>query len=106
MIYITLVCNLGMSTSMLTDRMVAAAKAKNIEIDVEAMPFDKMGSRINKTNVLLLGPQVRHLAKKFQDQYGSSVAVIEVMNMSDYALLKAEKIVDDSLALYYKKTNR
>ena len=105
MLTISLICNLGMSTSMLTQKMKDYAKGKGIETDVDALPFDKMGSRIDRTDILLIGPQVRHLFKKLQAEYGDKVPVIQVMNMSNYALLKADKLFDEAYAEYCKKIN-
>lgn len=105
MLTISLICNLGMSTSMLIDKMVKYAKDKGIEADIDAMPFDKMGARIDRTDIILLGPQVRHLLKKLQAEYGAKVPVIQVMNMSHYALLKAGEIFDVAYAEYKQKTN-
>jgi len=91
---------------MLIDKMTAYAKEKGIEADVDALPFDKMGSRIDRTDILLLGPQVRHLLKKLQAEYGAKVPVIQVMNMSNYALVKAGEIFNEAYAEYTKKTNQ
>lgn len=104
MLTITLICNLGMSTSMLVDKMKAAAGEKGIEVDIDALPFDKMGDRVKKTDILLLGPQVRHLLAKFKTEYGSDIPVIDAMNFSDYGLMNAEKILNEALAKY--KTNK
>ena len=100
MLIITLLCNLGMSTSMLVDKMTEAAKAKGLTVDINALPFDKTGDRIDTTDILLLGPQVRYLLPKFQKEYGGKIPVIDVMNFSDYALINAEKILNESLAKY------
>ena len=106
MLTISLICNLGMSTSMLVKRIKDYADNKGIETDVDAMPFDRMGDRINKTDIILIGPQVRHLLKKLQAEYGEKVPVIQVMNMSHYALLKAGEIFDAAFEEYTKKTNK
>lgn len=98
MLTITLICNLGMSTSMLVDKMTQAAKAKGLAVDINALPFDKMGDRIDNTDILLLGPQVRYLLSKFQKEYEGKIPVISVMNFSDYALINAEKILNEALA--------
>lgn len=105
MLTISLICNLGMSTSMLVDKMIKYAKDNGYEADIDAMPFDKIGARIDRTDIILLGPQVRHLLKKLQSEYGSKVPVIQVMNMSNYALLKAGEIFDAAYAEYKQKTN-
>lgn len=98
-----LVCNLGMSTSLLVEKLKEAAKAQGLEVDVDAVPFDKVVLYANSIDILLLGPQVRYLVPKFRDQYGDKISVIEAMNMSDYALLKADNILKDALDLYNKK---
>ena len=105
MIVISLICNLGMSTSMLIKKMQEYALEKGIETDIDALPFDRMGGRVEKTDMLLIGPQVRHLYKKLVEQYGEKIPVIEVMNMSDYALLKVDKIFDSAYEIYRSKQN-
>ncbi len=97
MIVITLLCNLGMSTSMLIEKIVNAGKAKGIEVDAEALPFDKAGERLKKTEILLLGPQVRYLLTKFQKDYGNTIKVISTINMTDYALMNGERILTQAL---------
>jgi PTS system cellobiose-specific IIB component len=87
-----------MSTSLLADRMVKYGKEHNLEVDVDALPFDRMGDRINHTDVLLLGPQIRHLLKKFQADYSDKIPVIDVIDMQDYALLRVEKIFEKSIS--------
>ena len=46
---------------------------------------------------------MRSLVSKFKDQFGDKIPVIEAMNMSDYALLKADNILRDAMDLYNKK---
>ena len=100
MLTITLLCNLGMSTSMLVEKMKEVATAKGLSVDIDALPFDKVDNRITKTDILLLGPQVRYLLTKFQKEYGDAIPVIQVMNMTDYALVKGDKILNDALSTY------
>lgn len=105
MLTISLVCNLGMSTSMLVKKMHEYATGKGIETDIDAVPFGNPGERIHRTDILLLGPQVRHLLKKFQAEYGNKIPVIQVMNMSHYALVKAGEIFDEAYTEYQRKTS-
>jgi len=97
MIVITLLCNLGMSTSMLVESIVSAGKAKGMDVDAEALPFDKASERLKKTEILLLGPQVRYLLTKFQKEYGNKIKVISTINMTDYALINGERILTQAL---------
>ena len=98
MLTITLICNLGMSTSVLVDKMAAYTKGKGIEADIDARAFQRVEDRIHRTDILLIGPQVR-----FQDQYGGEVPVIQVMDMSDYALQNVEKIFEQAYREYQAK---
>lgn len=100
---ITLICNLGMSTSVLVDKMVAYAKEKGITTDIEARAFQRVEDRIHQTDILLIGPQVRYLAKKFQEQYGNEIPVIQTMDMSDYALQRVDKIFEQAYQAYQEK---
>lgn len=100
---ITLICNLGMSTSVLVDKMTEYAKGKGIEADIEARAFQRVEDRIHQTDILLIGPQVRYLAKKFQEQYGNEIPVIQTMDMSDYALQRVDKIFEQAYQEYQEK---
>ena len=89
---------------MLVKKMADYAKEIGIETDIDATPFGNLGERINRTDVLLIGPQVRHLYKKFSAEYDGKIPVIQVMNMSHYALVKAKEIFDAAFTEYQEKT--
>ena len=75
-----------------------------IEVNIDAVPFDRVGDRINKTDILLIGPQVRHLRKKISAEHGDRIPVIQVMSMSHYAMFKAKEIFDEAYEVYLKST--
>lgn len=83
---------------MLVDKMREAAKERGLDIDIDALPFGNLGDRIDRTDVLLLGPQVRYLLKKFREDYEGKIAVIDSINFTDYALVNGDKILGDALA--------
>ena len=105
MIRITLVCAEGMSTSLLVTSMQDSAEKKGIEVSINAMPEAQIRTKADKTDILLLGPQVRYLLGKLKSELGGKIPVIEVINMADYGLMKGEKVLDDALALYNSKQN-
>ncbi|MDD2971158.1 MAG: PTS sugar transporter subunit IIB [Lachnospiraceae bacterium] len=98
-----LACSMGMSTSLLVEKLKEEAGKRNLTMDIEAIAYDKMDLYADSTDILLLGPQVRYLLAKFKTQYGDRVKVIEAMNMSDYALLNAAKILDEAMSKYQEK---
>ena len=89
---------------MLVKKMVDYAGGLGIETDIDATPFGNLGERINHTDILLIGPQVRHLYKKFSVEYAGKIPVIQVMNMSSYALVKAKEIFEEAYAEFQEKT--
>jgi PTS system cellobiose-specific IIB component len=87
-----------MSTSMLVDNMQEAAKARGVDVDIEALPFQNADSRLAKTDILLFSPQIRHLLPKFKEKYAGSIPIIGTIDISDYGLIKGEKILTTCLA--------
>jgi len=90
---------------MLVKKITDYAASIGVETDVDATPFGNLGERINRTDILLIGPQVRHLFKKFSAEYDGKIPVIQVMNMSNYALVKGKEIFEEAYTEYKQKTN-
>ena len=63
---ILLACSSGMSTSLLVNKMKEAAQAEGIDVEIWAVAQSEVDSEINKADVLLFGPQMRFLKKKFE----------------------------------------
>jgi PTS system cellobiose-specific IIB component len=82
-----------MSTSMLVDNMREAAKARGVDVDIDALPFQSADSRLAQTDILLFSPQIRHMLPKFKEKYADSIPVIGNIDISDYGLLRGEKIL-------------
>lgn len=57
MVHITLLCDNGMSTSMMVQRMQKCAAERGIEADIMAVSVKAMKERLKVTDVLLLGPR-------------------------------------------------
>jgi len=106
MVTFTLLCNLGMSTAMLVDRMKEVAKEKGIEIDIDALAFDRADMRLEKTDILLVGPQVRHIMPKFKEKYTGKIPVIETISAQDYGLMNGEKVLMEALKKLEEAKNK
>jgi PTS system cellobiose-specific IIB component len=87
---------------MLMERMKDAAKAKGIEVQMQALAEGEIKNNLGDTDILLLGPQVRYMISSMRAEYANKISVIEVINMSDYGLMNGEKVLNDVLALYSK----
>lgn len=95
MINITLVCNLGLSTSMVLKRMQESAKKRNLEVNIIAIPENELKKHINNTDLVLLGPQISYKLNTLQNQYEN--IKVAVINGTDYAMMNGEKVLNFAL---------
>lgn len=99
MIKIRLICAMGMSTSMVVQKMREAADQLGLKADIAAQSetaFEEQGETVD---LLLLGPQIGHLLAPLQERYRDAGFPIAVIDMMDYGMLNGEKILKDGLAL-------
>ncbi|MBT2287621.1 PTS sugar transporter subunit IIB [Paenibacillus albidus] len=96
---ITLVCAAGMSTSMLVQKMQKAAQAQNIEVEIRATSESSFKEYADKTDVLLIGPQVGYLEDDFKSKYEPKGIKVSVIDRMDYGMMNGEKVLADALSL-------
>jgi len=96
---ITLVCGAGMSTSLLVVKMNDAAKKLGVEAFIIAVAEAELKHHIEKTDVLLLGPQVRFLLNKYKTTYEPKGIKVDVINSMDYGLMNGENVLNHALSL-------
>ena len=92
---IMLVCNAGMSTSLLVQKMQNEAKTRGLDVEIEARPLAEAMEALDTADVLLLGPQIGYARSDFEKATDKPVDVIA---MVDYGRMNAPKILDDALA--------
>lgn len=98
---ILLVCNAGMSTSMLVARMEKAAVSRGLSIEIQAVPIVQAETIMKDWDIVMLGPQVRHQLRSLQEKAnGVPIVVIE---MRDYGMMNGDKVLDAALAELNKK---
>lgn len=99
MIYITLVCAAGMSTSMLMAKMKESAKNQGIDAKIIAMSESQFEAYTEKTDVLLLGPQISYLEDELKEKYEPQGMKVNVINMADYGMMNGDKVLSEAIAL-------
>lgn len=94
---IMLACAAGMSTSMLVAKMQKAADANGQDVEIFATAANGVDDQYatKHPDILLLGPQVRFMQKKFAEKLPISVQMI---NMSDYGMMNGEKVLKDAIS--------
>lgn len=94
---ILLVCNAGMSTSLLIEKIEKVGSAHNVDVAVDARPVDDLENHLEGKDVVLLGPQVRFKLKQVKKIVGDTIPV-EVIDMSAYGTMNGDKVLEQALA--------
>ncbi len=93
---ILLVCSAGMSTSLLVNKMKAAAKEKGLEINIDALPVSECSSVIDEADIVLLGPQVR-FQKPQVDALVKGRIPVEIIDMRLYGTMNGKAVLEQAL---------
>lgn len=88
---IILLCASGMSTSMMVQRMQAAAKEIGYDCKIEAHSVSEADQMKDIADVILLGPQVRFQLKKIQDICEG--VIVESINPVDYGQMNGKNVL-------------
>lgn len=89
---ILLVCNAGMSTSILVQKMKKVAEQKGIEVTIEAIPSTDLSQFWQSSDVILIGPQIEFMKDSIKETVENKIPV-EVINMVDYGRMNADKVL-------------
>jgi PTS system cellobiose-specific IIB component len=100
---ILLCCSAGMSTSLLVTKMDSAAAKQGVKVSITAIAEVEIKDYWDKTDVLLLGPQVRFLLNKLKTEGDRRGIPVEVINSMDYGLMNGEKVLSQALHLLEEK---
>lgn len=84
---------------MLVQKMQKAAVAQNIEVEIRATSESSFKQYADKTDVLLIGPQVGYLEDDFKSKYEPMGMKVSVIDRVDYGMMNGEKVLSDALSL-------
>lgn len=93
-------CNSGMSTSLLASRMKVFAKKSGIDVIIRAYPDFRIQETMlyGRPNLVLLGPQIKHLENKAKD-FSIEKVPVYVIDREDYGSLDGKKVLEKSLQI-------
>ncbi|MBK3914285.1 PTS sugar transporter subunit IIB [Listeria ivanovii] len=95
---IMLMCNAGMSTSVLVRKMERIAEERELEVTIWAISETDFEKNWRKADVILLGPQVSYMKDKVTDVVEGTIPVT-VIDVIDYGRMNEEKVLDVALGL-------
>ncbi|MCL2015464.1 MAG: PTS sugar transporter subunit IIB [Defluviitaleaceae bacterium] len=89
---IVLCCAMGMSASMLCNRIREAAKLEGIEVKIDAHPLTSIEQAGTTADIILLGPQVRHQKDVVMAKCPGKP--VESVEMAAYGMMDGKKVID------------
>lgn len=92
---IVLICNLGMSTSLLVTKMRNAAKEKGVECDINAYAMSEVAKH-QDADIILLGPQIQYALNNIRSKMPD--VKVEPIDMKSYGMVDGKKVLEDALA--------
>ena len=95
---IYLVCNAGMSTSILVRKMQEAAAKDNLDVHIEAFSVEILDEKVDTADVVLLGPQIRHMLNDVRKVVAKKCPV-DVIDMRDYGMIRGDKVLARALKM-------
>ena len=99
---IMLACCLGMSTSVVVQKMKDAAKEQGKDYEIWAVDQNKIAENVGNFDVLLLGPQVRHILRWVTKLVGDQ-AVVDVIDGPSYGRCDGAAVLKQAEDLYAGK---
>ena len=98
---IYLVCNVGMSTSILVRKMQEAAQKENVNANIKAFSVEILDEKVDTADVVLLGPQIRHMLEDVKKVVAGKCPVA-VIDMRDYGMIRGDKVLAKALKMAEK----
>lgn len=89
---IVLLCNMGMSTSLMVNKMKKAAAENGYECEINAYALQHAKDIIDEADILLLGPQIAFELDRLKKEFlGKN---FETISMMDYGRMDGKKVLE------------
>ncbi|WP_079527595.1 PTS sugar transporter subunit IIB [Halobacillus hunanensis] len=96
---ILLACSAGMSTSLLVTKMKEAAEEKGMDCEIWAVAQDKAPKDMKQADVLLIGPQMKFMKKKFEKTAAEVGIPVDVIDPMSYGRVDGKAVLEKALEL-------
>ncbi|WP_426446554.1 PTS sugar transporter subunit IIB [Siccibacter colletis] len=99
MVRIMLCCSAGMSTSLLVRKMVEAAEARELPVEIDAYGVAEFDTQFPRYQVVLLGPQVKYMLSTLSEKAAARGVPVQPIDPMDYGMQRGDKVLDYALSL-------
>ena len=97
---VLLLCNVGMSSSILIKKISAAAETMGVELEIASSGVNTAFEEVGKWDVCLTGPQVAYAIDNIRETLNIPVEAVEPLT---YALADGEKALKQAIRMYENK---
>lgn len=98
---ILLICNEGMSTGYLCNKMNEVAQKEGIEAKAWAIPESALEGHYRTADVIMVGPQISYLLESIRQRVNNEIPV-GAINPIDFGRINAKAVLDHALSLTQK----
>lgn len=100
MITALLICNQGMSTNVLRQKIEEEAKKLGIELTINAAGMSSLDKYINGLDVVLLGPQIRYAEPTVRAELDKTRPDVKLINIepTDFGMMRGDRVLAKILA--------
>lgn len=105
-IKVLIVCAIGMSSSLLEEKIVEAATAAGVEIEMMSCTTPdaaRWDFKENYVDVILVAPQVRYKKKSLTQQAGQYGTVVDNIESITYGMVDGEALFKQIMAMLETK---
>lgn len=95
---IYLICNAGMSTFILVKKMREVAMTRKLSVKIEAYSVEAIEEIKDEADVILVGPQVRHMTSEIEKTVNGACPV-DIISMRDFGMINGKNVLDQALSL-------
>lgn len=96
---ILLVCDLGMSTSLIVKKMKESAIQKKLDVEIEAKGLQNFKEQLAQFDCAMLGPQIAYKLESCQEIGKHLNKPVVAIDMMSYGMADGEKILEQALKL-------
>lgn len=89
---IVLLCNMGMSTSLMVNKMRKAATESGYACEINAYALQHAKDIIDEADILLLGPQIAFELDRLKKEFPGKN--FETISMMDYGRMDGKKVLE------------
>lgn len=86
-----LVCQAGMSTTIMCKKIQQAAEEANESINISAAGLESIPKSSENIDIILLAPQVKYAAQNIRKEVDPSIPIM-IINIQDFGLMKGDAV--------------